>query len=109
MIDADDMEAIAKATRIALEDSRHGLPTPLPGEDLTGSLLEAANLKSWRTFVRRAKLVDVCSSDGLATITPFKRVTAHGHYEPYAEGSRTCRVESADFGAAIMAAFDDAA
>lgn len=108
MIAADDPEAITEATRAALDKSRHGVPTPPPSEDLTAPMLEAANIKSWRTFVSRARVVDVCSSDGLATITPLKKVTAGGNYEPQPDKSRTCRVASAELGATILDAFSEA-
>lgn len=106
--ESDDLDAVTEGTRSALNNSRHGVPTPSPGEDLTGPMLAAAGVKSWRTFVSRAKVVDVCSSDGLAIITPYKKVTSNGNYEPQTEKSRTCRVASVDLGATILEAFVDA-
>lgn len=108
VVEADDVNQIAKAARLALENSKHGISAPPPGEELTGAVLEAASTKSWRTFVSRATMLDVCVSDGLATVTPYRKFSARGNYEPQTEKSRTCRVGSAEFGTTILSTFDDA-
>lgn len=108
VVNADDVEAISEAVRAALENSRHGLETPPPYEDLTVPLRDAAKVKSWGTFVNRAKHVVVSSSDGEATVTPYRKVTARGNYEALNEKKRACRVSSENFGATIVEALGDA-
>lgn len=70
----DDQE-LDRAIRTALDGSRIDVPHPHPQdfETLGAGLYAAAGVKSWRTFVKGASLVDVVQEGARITLTLQKR------------------------------------
>ena len=101
-LDADD-EALGKAVRLALGDSRSGVPHPAR-EDfpaLLQPLLDAAGVKSYNTFEKGAKSVDVAQDDaGVFTVSPTENRGSAGGFVPQA-GETVRGVNDAELGRAI--------
>src|SRR5262249_32864040 len=57
----------------ALSASVQGVPTPLDDDDLVGSILALAGVRSWATFMERAKCVGLHVQDNKLTIMPHKK------------------------------------
>jgi hypothetical protein len=108
VFDEADIAGVGEALRMALENSRRGVETPGPGEDLTGPMRAAADVKTWSAFVKEARSVDATLTDGVVTLTPYRRVDRIGNYVPISEKARTVRLLSDELGREIAESFRDA-
>jgi hypothetical protein len=73
---------MGRAVYTALAQSREGVPTPPPSAKLTGALLAAANISSWKTFAKSAKSVGIRQNDDTIKITPYKNLGGKEGFVP---------------------------
>lgn len=107
VVDEGDAFAIAAALRIAFERSRSRVPVPNSFSEPIAPLLEAAGVKSWRSFVKDAKSIGASLFDGTITLTPKQRIDRAGNYIPISEKARTVS-SNGDLGATVAETFADA-
>jgi hypothetical protein len=67
----EELGAIAK---VALENSRGGVPHPRDWKTLLEKFLQQAGVKSWSTFVKGATCADIKDNGEHITVTPMKNL-----------------------------------
>ena len=101
-------ELVEAAVKSALILSQDGVPTPPPTAKLGGSLLSAAGVSSWATFMNLSKLVDVHQQEGEWRITPYRNLGRKEGFEPYKEQEVTLACSSGGLGQAVLVALQSA-
>jgi len=101
-------DLVEAAVKSALILSQDGVPTPAPTAKLGGSLLSAAGVSSWGTFMNSSKLVDVHQQQGEWRITPYRNLGRKEGFEPCKEQEVTLACSSGGLGQAVLDALQSA-
>ena len=96
----------------ALENFQTGIPHPSDSAAWRvrqKELCKIMEIKSWKTFAKDAKSIDITTENELTTIkvTPCKNQSPKEGFEQITEKSRTCPGEAESLGKTILEAFED--
>lgn len=101
----DEVEAAVKS---ALIRSKDDVPTPPPTAKLGGSLLRAAGVSSWATFMNLSKLVAVHEQEGEWQITPHRNLGRKEGFEPCKDQEVTLACSAGGLGQAVLESLQSA-
>lgn len=105
--EADD-KSLGAAVRSSLVMSLSNLPHPADWSSISKPLLEAADVKTWSTFVRGTSSCDVVDDGGGITLTPLmNRGARHGFQSAGAqERSISSEISDEELGDAVRKALE---
>ncbi|MEM6857039.1 MAG: hypothetical protein AAF559_04135 [Pseudomonadota bacterium] len=104
IVDPNDELGLETAIVHALARSRGGVPTPARDANHITSLLKAANVSSWSTFVKLAKCVEVFAKEGVLEITPYQNLGGSDGFEPMTESVTHLTEDVTGLGASVLKA-----
>lgn len=104
--DKEHVDEVGRAVRACLEGSSNGVPHPKSfATNLFEPVLNLAGVKSWGTFVKAAKCVEVeTSNDTVATLIPTRNEGAKEGFLPMASKTEATLVSDKALGSAVVAA-----
>jgi hypothetical protein len=106
--DPRNLPELGRVILSALAGSKEGVPHPSIWDDISGPLIKVAGAKSRSTFFGSARSVSIKRQSDRVTFTPYRNLGTRKGYEPLKEKVRTSLPDTADLGAALLSAFQDA-
>lgn len=82
-VERDDIEEVGRSIRECLTASREGVPHPASFANLFDPVLDLAGVKSFNTFVKSAKCVEIeANDDTTVTLIPTRNDGAEDGFAP---------------------------
>ena len=82
-VDAMNSNEVGRMIRECINESREGIPQPLSFDSIFSPILELAGLKSYGTFAKSARCVQVRAADDCNVVfTPTRNEGADGGFSP---------------------------
>jgi hypothetical protein len=106
--DPRDPPELGRAILLALAGSKKGVPHPSIWDDVSAPLIKFAGAKSPRAFYGSARCVGIKCQGDRVTFTPKRNLGTRMGYEPLEGKDRTSLPDSAELGATLLSAFQDA-
>ena len=104
-IDLQDLTGIGGAVRQCLAASREGVQHPQSFANLFAPVFVLAGVKSFNTFVKSAKCVEVEASDGVSlTLIPTRNEGVDGGFAPLSNTAETAFDSDEAVGATVVEA-----
>jgi hypothetical protein len=104
-IDKEDTGEVGRALRACLEASREGVPHPKSFTNLFDPVLDLASVKSFGTFVKSAKCVELeTSDDATVTLIPTRNEGVDDGFAPLPNKTEAAFGSEEALGAAAVAA-----
>lgn len=107
----DPVETIGRIALEAFDYCRTGFPHPSNQHEFTlhsRSINKAMKIKTWKAFKLGAKVLDVSINNNVISIHPYKNEGVRAGFTPLDnEKVRTCSLDPAELGQAILDAFKD--
>jgi hypothetical protein len=106
--DQTDPRHLGEGVLEALDGSREGVPHPISWKGIFDPVLQLAGVKSWGTFAKMAKCVQIEFGTNRIALLPTKNLGAKDGFEPLPAKLRSSSPVTADIGNALLFAFRDA-
>jgi hypothetical protein len=110
-VKADNVSELGRAILAVLEGSRSNVPHPTQDgwKEVAAPVLKVAGVKSWNTFAKAAKNVDIRFDTNRVSFIPTKNLgPKDGFVVLPAEKVRTSAPTETELGLALIAAFGEA-
>jgi hypothetical protein len=110
-VESGDVTELGRAVLAALEGSQQNVPHPTQDEwkEVAAPVLKTADVKSWSTFAKAAKNVDIRFDTNRVSFIPTRNLGPRDGFAALpAEKVRTSAPTERELGLALMAAFGDA-
>ena len=103
-VDGGDVREIGQSLRECLAASSDGVPHPKSFTNLSDPMLSLAGVKSYNTFAKSAKCVEVELNGETATLIPTRNEGVEGGFVPLPEKAQVAGNEGDSLGSAAIAA-----
>lgn len=103
-VDGGDFRALGRSLQKCLEASSECIPHPKSFTDLFEPMLDLAGVKSFNTFVKSAKCVEIELNGEMATLIPTRNEGADDGFAPLPEKTQVASSEGDSLGLAAIAA-----
>lgn len=103
----DDPEELGRRILEALNASKDQVPHPKSWKNLFDPVLHLAGVKSWSTFVKSAKCVEIEAINGVAKLIPTRNLGADDGFSPLIEKAESCETSPDKLGAALLIVMRD--
>jgi hypothetical protein len=107
-IDQGDLGNLGAAILHALDGSQENVPHPIVWKDLFNPILQLARVKSWTTFAKSAKCVEIEFGTNRVSFLPTKNLGPKDGFEPLESKRRNSSPTKEEAGVVLLAAFGDA-
>lgn len=106
-VDASDISRLGTNIYEALNSSREGIVHPTSWKGIFDPVLQLAGVKTWGTFAKSAKCVEIELEPNSASFVPTKNRGADGGFERMDSMQMHIKIiDSAHLGAALLSAFE---
>jgi hypothetical protein len=103
----DDAEELGRRIRDALDASKDQVPHPKSWKNLFDPVLHLAGVKSWNTFVKSAKCVEIEAANGVVRLIPTQNLGADDGFSPLLEKAASCEASPDKLGATLLMVMRD--
>jgi hypothetical protein len=108
VVTQDEHGNLGNAILAALDGSQENVPHPVIWKGLFGPLLQLAKLKSWNSFAKSAKCVEIELETARVRFVPTRNLGPRAGFEPLESKCRDSSPTHDDVEAALLSAFEDA-
>lgn len=104
----DDADAVGAAAHASLAGSREGVAHPTAWGALFDPVLALAGVKTFATFIKGAKCVEIEADDDIIRLIPTRNEGIDEGFNPLHDRTQTIAGDDPALGAAVLAALDAA-